>query len=329
MSVLSAFPCTRRHKITPVPTPNTAVRCRGLVKRYESVTAVDGLDLDVYAGECFGLLGPNGAGKTTSIEILEGLLTPDAGEVEVLGKRWASDARWLRARLGIQLQETQLADKLTVAETLRLFRSFYPDGPTVEELLALVELEAKRDTWVVKLSGGQKQRLSVACAMAGKPDLLFLDEPTTGLDPQSRRQLWAVLERFQAGGGTILITTHYMDEAHALCQRVGIMDQGRLIALGTPASLVASLGAEHVVEFALTDSAHVPDDDVLHRLPGVLDVRHEPDTTSLATSELHRVVPALLDMLRENGATLSLLTTHSATLEDVFVSLTGRHLRDE
>jgi ABC-2 type transport system ATP-binding protein len=305
------------------------VRCRGLVKRYETVTAVDGLDLDVYAGECFGLLGPNGAGKTTSIEILEGLLTPDAGDVEVLGKRWAHDARWLRARLGIQLQETQLADKLTVAETLRLFRSFYPDGPTVEKLLALVELEAKRDTWVVKLSGGQRQRLSVACAMAGKPDLLFLDEPTTGLDPQSRRQLWAVLERFQAGGGTILITTHYMDEAHTLCQRVGIMDKGRLIALGTPASLVASLGAEHVVEFALTDRTRVPADAVLRGLPGVSDVRHEPDTISLATSELHRVVPALLDTLRQSDATLSLLTTHSATLEDVFVSLTGRHLRDE
>jgi ABC-2 type transport system ATP-binding protein len=165
--------------------------------------------------------------------------------------------------------------------------------------------------------------------MVGRPDLLFLDEPTTGLDPQSRRQLWAVLERFQAGGGTILITTHYMDEAHALCQRVAIMDKGRLIALGTPGSLVASLGAEHVIEFALTDPAHVPDDDVLSALPGVSDVRHDPETTSLATSELHRAVPALLDTLRQRHATLSLLTTHSATLEDVFVSLTGRHLRDE
>lgn len=313
----------------PVPSQPAAVRCRGLVKRYENVTAVAGLDLDVHAGECFGLLGPNGAGKTTSIEILEGLLTPDEGDVEVLGKRWKSDARWLRARLGIQLQETQLADKLTVAETLRLFRSFYPDGPTVDELLALVELEAKRDSWVVKLSGGQKQRLSVACAMAGRPDLLFLDEPTTGLDPQSRRQLWGVLEQFQARGGTILITTHYMDEAHTLCQRVGIMDKGRLIALGPPDSLVASLGAEHVIEFALTDPSHVPDDSVLRALPGVSDARRQPDSVSLATSELHRALPALLDVLRERHATLSLLTTHSATLEDVFVSLTGRHLRDE
>lgn len=309
-------------------TPDPAVCCRGLVKRYENVTAVDGLDLDVHAGECFGLLGPNGAGKTTSIEILEGLLTPDAGDVEILGKRWSDSARWLRTRLGIQLQETQLSDKLTVAETLRLFRSFYPDGPTVDELLSTVELQSKRDAWVGKLSGGQRQRLSVACALAGRPDLLFLDEPTTGLDPQSRRQLWDVLAGFQAAGGTIVITTHYMDEAHALCHRVGIMDLGRLIALGTPASLVASLGAEHVIEFSVTDVAELPDAETLRALPGVREVRHEADTTSLATSELHRAVPALLETLRHRQATLSFLTTHSATLEDVFVSLTGKHLRD-
>jgi ABC-2 type transport system ATP-binding protein len=307
---------------------SSALECRGVVKRYESVTAVDGLDLQVFTGECFGLLGPNGAGKTTSIEILEGLLHADAGQVEVLGRRWETDSRWLRAKLGIQLQEAQLTEKLTVAETLRLFRSFYPEGPTVDELLAMVELESKRDTWVGKLSGGQRQRLSVVCALAGKPLLLFLDEPTTGLDPQSRRQLWDVLGRFRAGGGTILLTTHYMDEAHALCDRVGIMDHGKLIALGTPGALVASLGAEHVIEFGLTEPARLPGDDVLRRLPGVSDVRHEGDTLSLATSEVHRAVPALLDTLREQHATLAMLTTHSATLEDVFVSLTGRHLRD-
>jgi ABC-2 type transport system ATP-binding protein len=304
------------------------VKCRGVVKRYGDVSAVDGLDLEVRRGECFGLLGPNGAGKTTSVEILEGLLAPDAGDVEILGRRWADSADWLRMRLGIQLQETQLADKLTVEETLRLFRSFYRDGPTVGELLATVELESKRRSWVVKLSGGQKQRLSVACAMAGRPELLFLDEPTTGLDPQSRRQLWGVLERFRETGGTILITTHYMDEAHALCDRVGIMDQGKLIALGTPAQLVASLGAEHVIQFAVADGPTLPVDDLLRVLPGVSDVRHENGSVSLATSEVHRAVPALLDTLNRHQASLSLLTTHSATLEDVFVSLTGRHLRD-
>lgn len=304
-----------------------ALSCRGLVKRYGAVVAVDGLDLEVCRGECFGLLGPNGAGKTTTIEILEGLSTPDAGEVEVLGRRWATDRATLRARLGIQLQETQLADKLTVAETLGMFRSFYADGPTIDELLATVELEAKRDSWVSRLSGGQRQRLSVACALVGRPDLLFLDEPTTGLDPQSRRQLWEVLERFRRDGGTILLTTHYMDEAHALCDRVGIVDRGRLMAIGTPMELVSALGAEHVIEFA-ANGGGPQTDAALRALPGVRDVRHDNGTYALATSEMHRAVPALLDHLKASGAELSLLTTHSATLEDVFVSLTGRHLRD-
>ena len=308
--------------------PEIALNCVGVVKRYGTVIAVNGLDLAVRRGECFGLLGPNGAGKTTTIEILEGLLPADAGEVEVLGQRWDRDATALRARLGIQLQETQLAEKLTVAETLRLFRSFYPSGPTVDELLETVELGSKRDAWVSKLSGGQKQRLSVACALAGSPELLFLDEPTTGLDPQSRRQLWAVLERFRERGGTILITTHYMDEAHTLCDRVGIMDQGKLIALGTPRELVASLGAEHVVEFALGDGAAL-DDPQLSSLPGVRAVRRDHAHVHLSTSELHRTVPALLDLLRQRDASLSQLGTHSATLEDVFVTLTGRQLRDD
>jgi ABC-2 type transport system ATP-binding protein len=298
------------------------------VKRYGSVVAVNGLDLKVLRGECFGLLGPNGAGKTTTIEILEGLLAADAGEVEVLGQRWDRDGTALRARLGIQLQETQLAEKLTVAETLRMFRSFYPRGPSVDRLLETVELGSKRDAWVKNLSGGQRQRLSVACALAGEPELLFLDEPTTGLDPQSRRQLWEVLERFGGNGGTILITTHYMDEAHELCDRVGIMDQGKLIALGTPRELVASLGAEHVVEFALSNGTAI-DDALFSALPGVRDVRRDAAHLHLSTSELHLTVPALLDFLRQRNAELSQLGTHSATLEDVFVNLTGRQLRDE
>ena len=245
-----------------------AFQCTGLQKRYGDVVAVDGLSLSVRRGECFGLLGPNGAGKTTTIEILEGLLAPDAGDVEVLGLRWARHEHELRQRLGIQLQETQLADKLTVEETLRLFRSFYREGRDVAELLQLVELESKRSSWVSKLSGGQKQRLSVACALAGAPDLLFLDEPTTGLDPQSRRQLWGVLERFRSAGGTILLTTHNMDEAEVLCDRVAIVDKGKVIALDTPKALIATLGAPKVI-------------------------------------------------------------THHGTLEDVFMSLTGRLLREE
>jgi ABC-2 type transport system ATP-binding protein len=305
-----------------------AVRCSGLVKRYGDVTAVDRLDLEVRRGECFGLLGPNGAGKTTTIEILEGLLAPDAGEVEVLGLRWQQDEDVLRQRLGMALQETQLADKLTVEETIRLFRSFYRQGRGVDEVLTMVELDSKRHAWYSKLSGGQKQRLAVACALVGAPDLLFLDEPTTGLDPQSRRQLWSLLDNYRASGGTILLTTHYMDEAQALCDRVAVVDRGKVIALGTPRELIASLGAEHVIEFALVDGTPLPSDEVLETLPGVRKVRHQESGCSLIASHLHLAIPALLSVVGPD-AQLSMLATHSATLEDVFVSLTGRHLRDE
>jgi len=309
----------------------SAIRCTGLIKRYGDVLAVAGLDLAVTAGECFGLLGPNGAGKTTTIEILEGLTPPDAGDVEILGLRWTrgAETRALRERLGIQLQETQLAEKLTVEETVRLFRSFYRASHTVEEVLALVELEEKRRAWVGKLSGGQKQRLAVACALVSRPELLFLDEPTTGLDPQSRRQLWDVIGRFRAAGGTVLLTTHYMEEAERLCDRVAIMDHGKIIALGTPRELIASLGAEHVVEFALTNGdTHAPRVEQLAALPGVRAVRPGTDRTALTVAEVHRAVPALLGLLERCGVELSLLATHHATLEDVFVALTGRQLRD-
>jgi len=303
-----------------------ALRCQSLVKRYGDVTAVDRLDLEVRRGECFGLLGPNGAGKTTTIEILEGLLAADEGSVEVLGLRWGRDDRQLRERLGIQ--ETQFSDKLTVTEITRLFRSFYTHGRAVDEILALVGLETKRDARYVALSGGQKQRLAVACALVGAPDVLFLDEPTTGLDPQSRRQLWSLLEGYRAGGGTILLTTHYMDEAEALCDRVAVVDKGKVIALGTPRELIRSLGAEHVVEFAMVDGEPLPDAEVLRPLPGVRDVRVQGTTCGLVASEIHLAIPALLDLLGDRRTRLAFLTTHSATLEDVFMHLTGRHLRD-
>ena len=287
--------------------------------------------MTVAAGECFGLLGPNGAGKTTTIEILEGLTPPDSGEVEILGTPWREGAagRALRERLGIQLQETQLADKLQVGEVLALFRSFYRQSHSVDEVLALVELEEKRRARVVTLSGGQKQRLAVACALVSRPELLFLDEPTTGLDPQSRRQLWEVIRRFRAAGGTVLLTTHYMEEAERLCDRVAIMDHGKVIALGTPKELIASLGADHVVDFALTEGG-IPQDlmDVLRQMGGVTALRTGADGVSLTVVELHRALPALLALLQQRGVELSSLTTHHATLDDVFVALTGRQLRD-
>jgi ABC-2 type transport system ATP-binding protein len=301
---------------------------RGLRKRYADVLAVDGLDLEIRPGECFGLLGPNGAGKTTTIEICEGLNEPDEGEVLVLGRRWGQHDRELRARLGISLQETQFSEKLTVEETVRLFRSFYRRGPSVDEVIAMVQLQEKRSGRVGQLSGGQRQRLALACALVGDPDLLFLDEPTTGLDPQSRRQLWELIERFKAGGRAILLTTHYMEEAERLCDRVAIVDHGRIIALGTPRELVASLRADHVVEFAIGPIASL-DEHGLRGLDGVSALARRDGVWRVRVAELHRTVPALLDELHRQGAQLTELRTHSATLEDVFVELTGRHLRDE
>jgi ABC-2 type transport system ATP-binding protein len=305
-----------------------ALRVAGLRKRFGDVVAVDGLDLTVAAGECFGLLGPNGAGKTTTIEICEGLTLPDEGVVEVLGRRWDDGERALRERLGIQLQETQLADKLTVEETVRLFRSFYARGREVDEVIDLVQLGEKRGARVGKLSGGQKQRLALACAMVGDPELLFLDEPTTGLDPQSRRQLWDLIVALRASGRSIVLTTHYMDEAERLCDRVAIVDHGRVIALGTPRELIAGLGAEHVVEFTSPGSDGALTVEMLRSLDGVQSAREHDGRWSMQVSKLSRAVPALLAELGRNGLPLGELATHSATLEDVFVSLTGRQLRD-
>jgi ABC-2 type transport system ATP-binding protein len=307
---------------------NTALRCRGLVKRYEDVIAVNGLDVEVRSGECFGLLGPNGAGKTTTIEIVQGLLTPDEGSVELLGLTWERNERELRQRMGTALQETKLPDKLTVREAVTLFRSFYDKGVGVDEVLAKVGLQEKSKSWVVKLSGGQRQRLAVACALVCDPDILFLDEPTTGLDPQSRHQLWDIITGFQARGGTVVLTTHYMEEAERLCDRVAIVDHGRVIAEGSPDALIASLGAEHVVEFAVNGDGSV-DEPALLALPGVTGLKADNGRTRLTVTRAHEAMPALIGLLRQRGAVLTELTTHRATLEDVFISLTGRHLRDE
>jgi ABC-2 type transport system ATP-binding protein len=315
------------------------LQCAGLRKRFADVTAVDGLDLEVFAGECFGLLGPNGAGKTTTVEILEGLTTADEGMVEVLGQRWntgsktewsqngrgSKNARLLRERIGVQLQETQLAEKVTVAETLRLFRSFYKRGHSVDQVIQTVALEDKRNARVGKLSGGQKQRLAVACALVSDPDLLFLDEPTTGLDPQARLSLWDVVDKFRQGGGTVLLTTHYMEEATRLCDRVAIMDHGKIIALGTPLGLIKSLGADQIIEFRATKEIA---NDVLTNLPAVTHLHKRDDDYSLTVAEMGVALPALLEEIKRQQSELVSLTTHQATLEDVFVKLTGRMLRE-
>jgi ABC-2 type transport system ATP-binding protein len=303
-----------------------AIRCRGLHKRFGDVHAVRGLDLEIRRGECFGLLGPNGAGKTTTVEILEGLLPPDEGEVEILGLRWDQQGTEIRRRLGVQLQEARFAPKLKVEEALRLFRSFFPSGPSVEELLAHVRLGEKRRSYVRDLSGGQRQRLSVACALAGDPDILFLDEPTTGLDPHSRRAIWEIVEDFQVAGGTVLLTTHFMDEAERLADRVAIMDYGRILVEGTPGELIGTLGGAHVVEFQTTRPVPARE---LAGLPGVETLRSRGDVRFLTCDELHRTVPALVHLVNRHESELTFLTTHRATLDDVFLARTGRQLRDE
>ena len=308
---------------------DVAIRCRDLRKTYDhKVEAVRGLDLTIYAGECFGLLGPNGAGKTTTIEILEGLLAPTAGEVEILGCTWNQNERELREQLGISLQETRLSEKLTVRETLRLFASFYRHPQPVEFVLQEMSLTEKADAWVGKLSGGQKQRLAVATALIANPKILFLDEPTTGLDPQSRRQVWEIVRGFLQRKGTVLLTTHYMDEAERLCDRLAVVDHGKIIAEGTPPELIAQISGHHVVEFAVS-GANGASEQVWRGLPGVQAVRSEDGLFCLQVNEPAETIPALLAEIHRRNQQLEHLTTRQASLEDVFVQLTGRHLREE
>jgi len=312
-----------------------AIRVKDLRKQYPGrngpVDAVNGIDLEIKQGECFGLLGPNGAGKTTTVEIVEGLNRPTSGEVEVLGMSWGTNAVGIRERIGVTLQETRLPEKETVYEIVTLFRSFYKSGAPPADVIARVELEGKTDAFIEHLSGGQQQRLAVALALVGDPEVLFLDEPTTGLDPQSRRQLWDVIRDFRNRGWTVVLTTHYMDEAERLCDRVAIIDQGKIIAQGSPAELISRLGGDHIIEFALEDSSAGPALDVnrLLGLDSVLAARAENDGFVLTVGKPHLAIPALLDEVDRLERALARLTTRHVSLEDVFVSLTGRHLRDD
>jgi ABC-2 type transport system ATP-binding protein len=306
------------------------IECTDLRKTYDGkVEAVAGLSLRIEAGECFGLLGPNGAGKTTTIEILEGLLQPTSGEVRIFGQSWDNNPRRLREWIGISLQETRLPEKLNVRETIELFASFYDEPRSAEEVMEEMQLTEKADSWVGKLSGGQKQRLAVATALVGNPRILFLDEPTTGLDPQSRRQLWEIVRGFQEKGGTVLLTTHYMDEAERLCDRLAIVDHGVIIAEGTPLELIDRLGGHHVVEFETGGGSGETGLERWRLLPSVESARLENGTVCLSVREPHLTVPALLGALAGQGQQLNHLSTRQASLEDVFVRLTGRHLRED
>ncbi len=310
-----------------------AIRVKDLRKQYPGrdgpVHAVAGIDLEIRRGECFGLLGPNGAGKTTTVEIMEGLTRPTSGEVEILGLRWEDGAAAVRERIGVTLQETRFPDKETVRELLTVFRSFYRQGLTVDQAIEYVSLESKANALIEQLSGGQQQRLAVAVSLIGDPEILFLDEPTTGLDPQSRRQLWDVILGLRDRGRTVLLTTHYMDEAERLCDRVAVIDQGKIIALGSPAELIARLGGDHVIEFAIGGDGDPLDLESLTSLDSVLSARADADGYSLTAGEPHRAIPALLDALEALDRPIARLTTRHVSLEDVFVALTGRHLRED
>ena len=302
---------------------SSALTCRALLKRFDDVVAVNGVDLDVRRGECFGMLGPNGAGKTTTIEILEGLTTFDGGSVTVLGL--APDDARVRARIGIALQETQLPDKLTVEECLRLFRSFYARGRSVDDVMRQLELDEKRGARVAKLSGVQRQRLALACALVGDPELIFLDEPSTGLDPQARLKVWELVQAFKAKGGTVVLTTHYMEEAARLCDRIAILDHGRVIASGTPQELINKLGAPYIIEII---TLPILDDAALAGLPGVVRTSAKADARVLHVSEVTLTLPALLELARARSVQTRHVTSREASLEDVFVHLTGSELRD-
>ncbi|MDQ0337797.1 ABC-2 type transport system ATP-binding protein [Caldalkalibacillus uzonensis] len=300
------------------------IRVFNLSKAYGELQAVKKVSFDVKKGEIFGLLGPNGAGKTTTLEMMEGLREPDEGEVLIKGISVQKDPGRVRSLIGVQLQSTSLFDLLKVEEILTLYASFYPQRLPVDTNLKQLNLEEKRHSLVKTLSGGQKQRLAIGIALIHDPLVVFLDEPTTGLDPQNRRSLWDIILALKAAGKTIILTTHYMEEAHVLCDRLAIMDRGQVKALGTPGALISSLEMESAVQF--TCPRHQED---LSGLRGVTAVSTVNDQIILYTTRLQDTLTDLIRWADARGQTLINLETRQATLEDVFLHLTGRSLREE
>ncbi|HKZ63800.1 MAG TPA: ABC transporter ATP-binding protein [Thermoplasmata archaeon] len=295
----------------------------GLEKSYGSLRAVDGISFSVGEGEIFGLVGPNGAGKTTTWEILEGLRRADGGSIQVAGIDVRKHRRRLRTLIGVQLQATALFERLTVRETLEVFAAMYPTRVPADRLVKLVNLEEKADEWTEKLSGGQKQRLAVALALVNDPKIVFLDEPTTGLDPQARRSLWDVIAEFRKAGKTVMLTTHYMEEAERLCDRVGVMDRGKLLALDRPSQLIREMGQRDAVEFVADGEA-----DAFRGMPGVEEMSEENGLVTLYTRRLDVTLPAVFDLARQRGMRVEDFRVRNASLEDVFLHLTGRRIRE-
>jgi len=309
----------------PAPGADIVLNVQRLSKRYGQVRAVDDISFEVYRGETFGILGPNGAGKTTTLEIIEGLRSADAGAIRFLGVDALRERHWVRERIGVQLQSQALWPELTVEETLKLFRSLFRVRVAVEPLLERFSLVDKRGTLVKGLSGGQKQRLSVATALVNDPEVVFLDEPTTGLDPQARHTFWDLVREMRHEGKTVIVTTHYMEEAEALCERVAIMDHGLIIALDTPRELVRSLGSGSTIECGFE---HGVDERLLTAAPGVRDIRSEDGRFLLFTSDAPLTLQAVVQLAQKEACAIHSLNVRSASLEDVFIVLTGRKLRD-
>jgi ABC-2 type transport system ATP-binding protein len=307
-------------------TDGVVIAVADLRKQYGDVRAVDGISFEVARGEVFGLLGPNGAGKTTTIEILEGLRGFDAGRAIVLGLDVARHAAELKERIGVQLQGAALYPRLTVTELLSLFGSFYRRSRPPAELVEALDLSERAGAQTRQLSGGQRQRLSVALALVNDPELVFLDEPTTGLDPQARQNLWSIVRDLRERGRSVLLTTHYMEEAEALCDRIAIMDRGRIREIGTVADLVGRRFRERAVHF---DSLAGVGDELLAALPGVSRLAREEDgPTLLYTADVPATIAALLALTDARGLEPRNLGVRSPSLEDVFLDLTGRALRD-
>jgi len=306
-------------------TGSPAVRVVDVHKHYGAVNAVDGVSFEVARGEVFGLLGPNGAGKTTTVEMLEGLRAPDSGHLEVLGIDVARNPDDLKQRVGVTLQTAELYPKLTVVEVLDLFRSFYRRSLPTEQLIDFLDLGERRNAQTRQLSGGQRQRLAVALALVNDPEVIFLDEPTTGLDPAARRALWDLVQHLQAQGKTILLTTHYMEEAEVLCDRLAIMDHGHILALGTVDQLVAKRFKDRSVRF---DQIAALEDDRLTALDGVESLKHDDGVTVLYTRDVPGTIGGLLALTETLGVEPGNLGIRRPTLEDLFLDLTGRALRD-
>jgi len=301
------------------------IQVRDLRKAYGDLQAVAGVSFEVAEGEVFGMLGPNGAGKTTTVEILEGLRIRDSGDVSVLGMDPATSGRDFKRLVGVQLQQVALYPRLRVLEVISLFGSFYEQRANTDDLIALMGLEDRRNARIAELSGGQAQRLSVALAVVNMPRLVFLDEPSTGMDPQARRNLWDIIEGFKAKGMTVVLTTHYMEEAERLCDRVAVMDHGRIIALDSPSALVRQNFAEDAIEFVSNDGLTERD---LGELASVTSAASQGSAHSIFSSDIPRTMGSLLDLAQERGAPLEGMRVRHATLEDVFLKLTGRTLRD-